>query len=59
MHAFIKATKIWWIFGIIYTLVFAGHYIYLGDYSQVFRAVVNGIGSVLGLIVVTELEKRL
>ncbi len=58
IYAFVKSAKVWWICGIVYTIVVAGYNAYIKDYGEFSRAIVNGFMSVLGLIIVCDMEKR-
>lgn len=56
INAFLKSAKVWWIGGIIYTLIMVGYYAHIGS-SEVFRVMINGFVSVLGLTITTDMDK--
>ena len=53
-----KTAKVWWIFGVIYTLMDVVYHFYINNHIQCIRAFLNGIIAVIGLIIISDIEKR-
>jgi len=55
----IKAIKVWWIGGILYSYINIGYSVYLKDYSQIINLISYGLFSTMGLIYTIDLEKNI